>query len=123
MNDDDVVRNKYGELIERPRRSSSTCLMRVAPNYADRNGGYTRIIRLGKHRIGDATDLCVLQLVRDEDTGPQLAGTRARRAKANKRMEFAAKLAKGNKQDDKPEPEAPAIEATDSAGDEAKADE
>ena len=120
-NDDDVVRNKYGEVTGGPRVIKHL-FEEIAPVYADRNGGYTRIIRLGKHRIGDATDLCVLQLVREEDTGPQLAGSRARRAKSNKRMEFAAKLAKANKADDTPAEEAIAAPAEDT-GEEAKADE
>ena len=117
--DDDVTRNKYGEVTGGPKVVKHL-FEEIAPVYADRNGGYTRIIRLGKHRIGDASDLCVLQLVREEDTGPQLAGNRARRAKANKRMEFAAKLAKGNKKEAKPEAEAA---PTEDAGDEAKSDE
>lgn len=100
-NDDDVVRNKYGEVIGGPKVVKHL-FEEIAPTFADRTGGYTRIIRIGKHRIGDATDLCVLQLVRDSDDGPQLAGDRPRRAKANKRMEFAAKLAKDKKQDEKP---------------------
>ena len=120
-NDDDVVRNKYGEVTGGPRVIKHL-FEEIAPVYADRNGGYTRIIRLGKHRIGDATDLCVLQLVREEDTGPQLAGSRARRAKSNKRMEFAAKLAKANKADDAPAEEAVAAPA-EGTGEEAKADE
>ncbi len=117
--DDNVQRNKYGEVTGGPKVVKHL-FEEIAPVYADRNGGYTRIIRLGKHRIGDASDLCVLQLVREEDTGPQLAGNRARRAKANKRMEFAAKLAKGNKKEAKPEAEAAPAE---DAGDEAKSDE
>lgn len=118
-NDEDVVRNKYGEVIGGPKVVKHL-FEEIAPVYADRSGGYTRIIRIGKHRIGDASDLCVLQLVRDEDTGPQLAGTRARRAKSNKRMEFAAKLAKGKPAAKEQAPEAP---AADDAGEETKADE
>lgn len=34
----------------------------IAPNYADRQGGYTRIIKLGQRR-GDAAEVCILQLV------------------------------------------------------------
>jgi len=107
--EDGVVRNKYGELKSAPKIAKHL-FDEIAPTYADRNGGYTRIIRLGKHRIGDATDLCVLQLVSEEDTGPQLAGSRSRRAKSNKRMEYAAKLAKEMKSNDAEE-EAPVEEA------------
>ncbi|MEK6643042.1 MAG: 50S ribosomal protein L17 [Planctomycetota bacterium] len=35
----------------------------IAPRYKDRPGGYTRIIRLAKRRVGDGSDLAVLQLV------------------------------------------------------------
>src|ERR1043165_6949603 len=35
----------------------------LAPRFADRNGGYTRIIKLSDFRIGDAGDLVLLQLL------------------------------------------------------------
>ncbi len=34
----------------------------IAPKYADRNGGYTRITRLGARR-GDAAEMAVLELI------------------------------------------------------------
>ena len=34
----------------------------VAPKYAERNGGYTRIIRLGEHR-GDGAEMALIELV------------------------------------------------------------
>ena len=34
----------------------------TAPKYADRNGGYTRIVRIGPRR-GDAAEMAVLELV------------------------------------------------------------
>jgi large subunit ribosomal protein L17 len=35
----------------------------IGPRYLDRNGGYTRIIRLDKRRLGDGGRLVLLQLV------------------------------------------------------------
>ncbi|MBL4700911.1 MAG: 50S ribosomal protein L17 [Phycisphaeraceae bacterium] len=91
--DPDVQRNKYGELINGPRLVKRL-FDEIGPRYSDRPGGYTRIIRTGKHRIGDAGDICVIQLVGDE-SGPQVSGQYSRRRdKANRRMEYAAKLRK-----------------------------
>lgn len=46
----DVVRKLFGE---------------IAPRYADRPGGYTRMIKVGK-RPGDNADMAVLMLVEEE---------------------------------------------------------
>ena len=34
----------------------------LGPRFADRPGGYTRILKLG-HRFGDAAEECVLELI------------------------------------------------------------
>ena len=39
----------------------------VAPKFSNRDGGYTRIIRLG-NRIGDAAEMCILQWVEEENS-------------------------------------------------------
>ncbi|MEM7681166.1 MAG: 50S ribosomal protein L17 [Planctomycetota bacterium] len=94
------VRNRYGELDKRARRKTPRVVKKlfddIAPRYADRPGGYTRIIKLGAHRLGDGADLCVLQLVPDQDTGPQVRSRGVRRARSRKRMEYAAALRKGD---------------------------
>ena len=40
----------------------------IAPRYLDRPGGYTRIIRLSKRRLGDNGQLVLLQLVGQTET-------------------------------------------------------
>jgi len=35
----------------------------IAPRFADRPGGCTRLVKLAKFRVGDATQLCRLELV------------------------------------------------------------
>ncbi len=91
--------NKYHELEDGPRLVAKL-FDEIGPRYADRDGGYTRIVKLGKHRIGDGGQLCVIQLVGDED-GPQVSGQYSRRREqADKRMAYAAKLRKGGGDDD-----------------------
>lgn len=42
----------------------------IAPTFKDRPGGYTRIIKLAKRRIGDDSQLAILQLVGQEGEPP-----------------------------------------------------
>ncbi len=95
--------NRYGELRAAPRLVEHL-ISKVAPLYADRPGGYTRIIKLDKRRVGDQTDLCILQLVGKED-GPQVSGRRSnRRRTADKRTAYAAELRKKAAEPAKAEP-------------------
>lgn len=89
----DIEFNRYGELRKAPRLIEHL-LSKVAPMYANRAGGYTRIIKLGKRRLGDGTDLVLLQLV-GKESGSNVSGRRStRRATADRRTAFAAKLRK-----------------------------
>jgi len=98
--DEDVPRNNYGEILKEGGRRQGPRLVQylfreLGPRYADRPGGYTRIIKLGRWRKGDGADLCVLQLVGEGDSGPQVEGQYSRRReKANRRMERAAQVRK-----------------------------
>jgi len=42
----------------------------IAPWYTERNGGYTRIMRIGR-RLGDAGETCYLELVKSEEQREQ----------------------------------------------------
>jgi len=85
--------NRYGEVRKAPRLIQHL-FTKVAPMFRDRPGGYTRIVKLDRRRLGDGTDLVLLQLVGKED-GSQVSGrTSRRRATADRRTAFAAKIRK-----------------------------
>jgi large subunit ribosomal protein L17 len=90
---DKVERNRYGELRKAPKLVKHI-FDNVAPRFKDRAGGYTRIVKLGKARIGDGGELCVIQFVGAED-GPEIGGQPStRRRQADKRTAYAAKVRK-----------------------------
>ena len=131
-NDENIERNRYGEIIGGPKVVKAL-FDDIAPRYADRTGGYTRIIKLAKHRIGDGASLCILQLLGEEASGPQVSGQYSRRRdKANKRMEFAAAVRKGGAtavaeeapaaEEHAPVEEAVAEETTEAEGEEEKSE-
>ena len=89
----EVERNRYGELRKSPKLVKHI-VDNVAPRFKDRAGGYTRIVKLGKARIGDGSELCIIQFVGAEE-GPEVGGKPStRRRKADRRTAFAAKLRK-----------------------------
>lgn len=89
-----VERNRYGELRKSPKLVRHI-FENVAPQFSDRPGGYTRIVKLGRRRIGDATELCVIQFVGNEE-GPEVSSGKlsTRRRTADRRTAYAAKLRK-----------------------------
>jgi large subunit ribosomal protein L17 len=88
-----IERDRYGEVKKGPR------LLRhlfdeIGPRYRDRSGGYSRIVKLSKHRIGDGSSLVLLQLV-GEEQGPEIGGRRSHRRKAGeRRRRFAERVVK-----------------------------
>ena len=97
-----VERNRYGELRSAPKLVKHI-FENIAPRFQDRAGGYTRIVKLGRHRVGDGTELCVIQFVGAEE-GPEIGGKPSQRRRiADRRTAFAAKLRKeGGKKEAQP---------------------
>ncbi|MBX3408963.1 MAG: 50S ribosomal protein L17 [Phycisphaeraceae bacterium] len=90
----EVERNRYGELRRSPKLVKHI-FDRVAPKFAERQGGYTRIVKLGKWRIGDAGELCLIQFVGNEE-GAEIGGqVSSRRRIADRRTAYYASLRKG----------------------------
>lgn len=59
--------------ILRNKQAVSILFDDIAPRYADRPGGYTRILRLAKPRLGDAGTRAILELVGVRDRTTQRA--------------------------------------------------
>lgn len=90
-----VERNRYGELRKAPKLVKHI-FDNVAPRFKDRAGGYTRIVKLQKARIGDGGEICLIQFVGAED-GPEIGGRPStRRRQADRRTAFAAKVRKAS---------------------------
>jgi large subunit ribosomal protein L17 len=100
----------------------------IAPKYADRPGGYTRIIRLAERRIGDAGSQVILQLVEEATSGgeDERSGRSRRRRRASKRHTAAAeaepKAAEKPADEETPADEADSAAAEDSADEQAEAE-
>jgi len=63
----------------------------IAPWYAERPGGYTRIVRIGKRRPGDNSEVAFLELIKSPE---QKAEDRKRREAAAEAKEEAKKRAR-----------------------------
>jgi large subunit ribosomal protein L17 len=92
----------------------------IAPQFSDRPGGYTRIIKLAEHRIGDGGDLVLLQLLTEKSApkGSARKSAGLRRKRNERRHQFATRILKEAKvktspeqASDKPAEEAPKAEA------------
>lgn len=89
------------EFIKNDRGRDKTVVQKlfddIAPNFADRQGGYTRIIKLSDFRIGDGGSLVLLQLLTDESrpAGTARRSAGLRRKRNERKHQFASRVLKG----------------------------
>lgn len=95
----------------------------IAPRYAERPGGYTRILKLDGRRKGDNAELAILELV-DAKAKPRVKDTekRKQRRRVLKAEEKAAEAARLEQAAAGAAAAAPATPAAESAAEEAGAD-
>jgi large subunit ribosomal protein L17 len=67
----------------------------IAPKFADRDGGYTRIIKLSDYRIGDGGSIVILQLLTEESkpSGTARKSAGFRRKRIERKHKFATEIA------------------------------
>lgn len=76
----------------------------IAPWYTDRNGGYTRIVRIGR-RLGDAGETAYLELVKSEEQKEQDRAAQQAIAEAKAMSQAGEKTDKKKKAESKAEVE------------------
>ena len=77
----------------------------IAPWYAERKGGYTRIVRIG-HRLGDAGETAYLELVKSIEQKDKERAQRTAAAEAKVLAQAGDKAARKKKTDEASETEA-----------------
>lgn len=85
-----------GRLVFTAESVTHRLIETIAPRYEDRSGGYTRLVRLSKRRLGDCSPLAVLQLIGDEVPPGSLTkpAKSSRKRRADARYAMAIKAAK-----------------------------
>ena len=81
----------------------------IAPWYAERQGGYTRIVRIG-HRLGDAGETAYLELVKSAEQREKERSARIATAEAKALAQSGEKAAKKKQSEGEAEGDAPAAE-------------
>lgn len=99
MQDRRLVDDEQEFITEGSRTVVEKLFNEIGPKFADRAGGYTRIVKLAKHRIGDGGSLVQLQLLTEQTTAPGTVRRSAglRRKRNEKRHQFAANALKKRK--------------------------
>lgn len=92
-----AARRHVARFIMKPEVASKL-FSTIAPWYTERNGGYTRIIRIG-HRLGDAGETAYLELVKSVEQKEQERAARIAAAEAKALAQSGEKAAKKKQAD------------------------
>jgi large subunit ribosomal protein L17 len=104
LNDRGIFEEVDGDLVKKGTVIGKL-FSEIGPKYLDRPGGYTRIIKLAKRRVGDASPLCLLQLV---ESG---SGKAVKTSKKKAKPAAAPKAEAKAQAEEPPKPQEPAQQA------------
>ena len=68
----DLVRYRRAIAFLRDREAAQKLFDVLGPRYADRPGGYSRVVRMSEHRIGDGAPQAIIELVDNDVLSRQL---------------------------------------------------
>lgn len=75
------------------KETIKTLFNEVAGKISDRKGGYTRIIKLGQTRLGDGSEMCLMELVDFNDTYKKDAGAKKAKTRRSRKSSKSAQPA------------------------------
>lgn len=73
------------------KETIKTLFNEVAGKITDRKGGYTRIIKLGQTRLGDGSEMCLMELVDFNTTYKKDAGEKKAKTRRSRRSSKSAR--------------------------------
>ena len=108
LGDRDIVSHEDGKEVKKSTVIGKL-FSEIGPQYLDRPGGYTRIVRLSLKRLGDNGQLVLLQLVGKEES----AGKKVKTSSAKKRVKKQADQPDQVEKPDKSEETSEVVVSTD----------
>lgn len=73
------------------KETIKTLFNEVAGRIAERKGGYTRIVKLGETRLGDGSEMCLMELVDYNDTYKKDGAAKKAKTRRSRRSSKAEK--------------------------------
>jgi large subunit ribosomal protein L17 len=109
---DDLAARRQAMKVIRSKKVVAKLFDELAPRYADRPGGYTRIVKVDDRR-GDGAQLSILQLIAEPVTFKDMKHKRARQEEEARRAEEVKRGEKAEREDEvKGEEAQPEVEET-----------